>query len=654
MDRREGTPSPADFHKSDELVREYLVFRGFLGTLKALSVDRRNDKVKCVQPERIVEQLQAHVTAFDVAGLLDLWKYLEARFFSRLDARFARTARQLEQSLKRFYLVHCIQSGNPGKCREFFDQFGDELSAEEGWRPWFMLPFLRTADVPEELEPYFSKPWQDLLLVSTHNFLATVFATLPLPQLLQFDRLQREIRSLANTVDAQQRELFSLHTSLSAYKKHAEPSVDGATAMAPKGATRTGGGGGGGGGSGAEPIPSPRRRTSAAASRRTQREDGGERAVCRVVREYKGHREAVQGLRFSSDGTLLACCTRDKVKIFHAALDGSAPGCVVTCDCLTDINCMEWNGAHVQVNKLLLTGHTNAQPNGAAGCVKVWSPEASKCLWEMTNDHIKRRVDALTVNPTGTVCAVASDALQLSAPTALATINLRHQRADVAFEVGGVRGNGAPSIHTMEFNHNGSCLITGADDGHIRLFDVKQKQPVMSWAAHLQGVDCLHWKQDETSVFTVGGDHVVAEWSLHHAGQALQSFPLPPCLIPSVTRGGPTAAAGLGLGMGDMASEDAVEYVGGWADILGHNARHSKYLRSHDFGFAPDGKHLIVTPPSCVLQCGPTGLSDVPITDGRPGYLAAAHWHPTNTAVFAGCGVGDAAPRAYQLTPTPA
>lgn len=27
-------------------------------------------------------------------------------------------------------------SGNPGKCREFFDQFGDELSAEEGWCAW--------------------------------------------------------------------------------------------------------------------------------------------------------------------------------------------------------------------------------------------------------------------------------------------------------------------------------------------------------------------------------------------------------------------------------------------------------------------------------------------------------------------------------------
>lgn len=37
----------------------------------------------------------------------------------------------------------------------------------------------------------------------------------------------------------------------------------------------------------------------------------------------------------------------------------------------------------------------------------MWSPEASKCLWEMTNDHIKRRVDALTVNPTGALPSVS-------------------------------------------------------------------------------------------------------------------------------------------------------------------------------------------------------------------------------------------------------
>jgi hypothetical protein len=68
-----------------------------------------------------------------------------------------------------------------------------------------MLPFLRPGEVPAEFEPYFSKSWQELVIVSLHNFVATVLAIAPLPAIAQFDRLRREAGSLAATAEAQQR-----------------------------------------------------------------------------------------------------------------------------------------------------------------------------------------------------------------------------------------------------------------------------------------------------------------------------------------------------------------------------------------------------------------------------------------------------------------
>eukprot|EP00667_Euglena_gracilis_P017405 EG_transcript_18329 len=322
MERREGNPSSLDFQKADELVREYLVFRGFLSTLKAFGAERKNDKVKGIQPDRIVEQLQTHIVNFEPASLLELWRYLEARFFSRLDARFAKATKKLEQSLKRYYVVHCVQAANYGKCKEFFEQFADELVGDDEWKGWFVLPFLRNGDVPPEFELYFSKQWQDLFLVSVHNFIATVLANVPLPQLVFFDRLQRENGSLTATAEAQQRELYSLHNSLNMYKKRSQEGQEGSSSGALK--------------SNPKPNSDAKSHTSGATRFLNATLAAADpRFSCRAVREYRGHREAVQGLRFSPDGTLLAACTREKVKVFHSGLDGGPTGCLVTLDCLT-------------------------------------------------------------------------------------------------------------------------------------------------------------------------------------------------------------------------------------------------------------------------------------------------------------------------------
>jgi hypothetical protein len=121
----------------DELVREYLVFRGCLGAARALEVEVKADRDRGFQAERLVEQLFASVSAYDLPAVTDLWAHLDTRFFSRLEDPHLRTVKRLELCLLRYYLVNAAQHGRRDKIVEFFDTLGSDAVDSDDWAPWF-------------------------------------------------------------------------------------------------------------------------------------------------------------------------------------------------------------------------------------------------------------------------------------------------------------------------------------------------------------------------------------------------------------------------------------------------------------------------------------------------------------------------------------
>ncbi|KAG9464942.1 hypothetical protein GDO78_019159 [Eleutherodactylus coqui] len=95
--------------RTDDLVKEYLTFRGFTNTLKHFEADIKADKEKGFRVDRIVEQLLQFIQSYDLNGLLDYWGYLERRLFSRLEDVYRPTVNKLKTSLFRYYLVCTIQ-----------------------------------------------------------------------------------------------------------------------------------------------------------------------------------------------------------------------------------------------------------------------------------------------------------------------------------------------------------------------------------------------------------------------------------------------------------------------------------------------------------------------------------------------------------------
>ncbi|XP_054844564.1 WD repeat-containing protein 91 isoform X2 [Eublepharis macularius] len=177
----------AAVERTDELVREYLLFRGFTATLKQLDAEIKADKEKGFRVDKIVDQLQQYVQSYDLTALRDYWSYLERRLFSRLEDVYRPTVNKLKISLYRYYLIHTVQTSRNDKTQEFFLKQASELQNQAEWKEWFVLPFIPNPESNPTFGTYFSRQWADTFIVSLHNFLSVLFQCMPVPVILNFD-----------------------------------------------------------------------------------------------------------------------------------------------------------------------------------------------------------------------------------------------------------------------------------------------------------------------------------------------------------------------------------------------------------------------------------------------------------------------------------
>ncbi|KOB76317.1 WD repeat-containing protein 91, partial [Operophtera brumata] len=174
----------------DELVREYLMYRGFTSTVKAFDNDLKADKDKGFRVDKIVEQIVHYINVSDLNGLKEYWTHLDCLVFSKLEAHVQPAVRKLEYSLYKLYLVTAAQSTGGvrnDKVADFLSKMLPELQGHNEWRDWFMLPYVQKPEESASFSLYFTRGWQDSVLVSLHNLLATVFQCMPQPTLASYE-----------------------------------------------------------------------------------------------------------------------------------------------------------------------------------------------------------------------------------------------------------------------------------------------------------------------------------------------------------------------------------------------------------------------------------------------------------------------------------
>lgn len=72
----------------DELVKEYLLFRGFASTVKSFDGELKIDKDKGFRVDKIVDQLMQFINNYDLNSLREFWGHLDNRMFSKLENQF--------------------------------------------------------------------------------------------------------------------------------------------------------------------------------------------------------------------------------------------------------------------------------------------------------------------------------------------------------------------------------------------------------------------------------------------------------------------------------------------------------------------------------------------------------------------------------------
>nr|SVE75153.1 EOG090X0719 [Daphnia dolichocephala] len=168
-------------------IRRLLLLRGLEAVLKTSSVKLKTSQHKGGRPDKIVEQFVHFITLYDLNGLKDYWNHFDQSVFERLDQNFMPAIKKMENSLLRMYLINACINGKQEKVQEFFEKLGSELQHQLEWKDWFALPFIKNPEENPAYMVYFTRQWQDTMLISLHNLLAVSFQCLPQPKLTTYN-----------------------------------------------------------------------------------------------------------------------------------------------------------------------------------------------------------------------------------------------------------------------------------------------------------------------------------------------------------------------------------------------------------------------------------------------------------------------------------
>lgn len=178
------------------LVREFLAYRGFLTSLKSFESECKNDRNKSFRVDKIIESLQMSINSSDLQELRDIWRNLDTFFFSKLEQNYAEAVKKLESGLFKVYLVVAQNNGRNEKISEFFTKMATEIHSQPDWRDWFYFQFCKSPEEHPTFAVYFTKSYHDTLFLSLHNFLATIFQSMPMPTLMRIESETAQIKKL--------------------------------------------------------------------------------------------------------------------------------------------------------------------------------------------------------------------------------------------------------------------------------------------------------------------------------------------------------------------------------------------------------------------------------------------------------------------------
>ncbi|KAJ8510764.1 hypothetical protein OPV22_001198 [Ensete ventricosum] len=509
---------------AEELLREFLVFRGFTNTLQSFEKELSTDIGRNFQVDKILD---------------------------------------LVFSVVHFYIVK-IGSVNS--------------SALHHWTPWFVIPYIKSPSLDPQFRVYFSKEWFDALHLSFRNFLSEVFNGTHILKVISTEKntvkylkdgikqLNNKLSQLQALLETKEAEILYLQSlapsdreasilkeinSISDLSSEASSKDDGVSSRVKDfrepvndslhiGEKITAANCGESSSStGVLDISTVAKSSSMAGSvgqspsehekssnvlQMAHTENSidvlGEEEFPEVKVDFQetflGHTSRISRCRFSASGMNIASASVDgTVRIW--TYDSSTPTSRnATIYCGAEIMSLDWE---CRSDRLLLIGT-------ADGGIKAWNVDAKRVVCDLSTTTEFPSVLDLKCSPVEPIFVSAAASrwngfhkLDRAGFASLTVWNMKTWKAMTVLPL----GEDPPAITSLCFNHNGKILAASAADGMIHMFDMSAGLQITGWPAHDTAVSSLLFGPDETSIFSLGSDGKIFEWSLQNQGRVLWS-----------------------------------------------------------------------------------------------------------------------------------
>ncbi|KAJ6373685.1 hypothetical protein OIU78_029380 [Salix suchowensis] len=461
---------------------------------------------------------------------------------------------------------------------EFFGINGNEL-AQKGhdWTPWFAIPYVKNPSLDPQFRIYFSKEWYEGLLLSVRNFFNELFNGTRIPALLKIssekstvNHLKKDIKQLnlklsqlQALLEEKEALIFQLRSAgnapstlgtsagqtssttsttsfsgmdeeknLSVSDKEidvpATPSI-GERELNPERAV----------GGPAKNVSRPWNESSSVADIEIEngksdvshmncddsyKDDGfqmqGEEEFPEVKVDFQetflGHTSSISRCCFSASGNNIASASVDGTVRIWTYDSSTSASRNATIYCGAEIMSLDWE---CKSDRLLLIGT-------ADGGIKAWNVDAKRVVCDLNTSEAFPSVLDLKCSPVEPIFVSAaasrrhgSNYIESLGFASLTVWNMKTWRAMSALPL----GEDPPAITSISFNHNGKILAAAATDGMIHIFDMAAGLQITGWPAHDTAISSILFGPDETSIFSLGSDGKIFEWSLQNQGHILWS-----------------------------------------------------------------------------------------------------------------------------------
>ena len=143
----------------EELIREYLLYRGFMQTLRSFEQEWKEDKDKGLKVNRIVDHILVCINKSDLGVLENFLNHLNRRFFSRLGHDLMNNYYKIESSILRLFLVQAHRSGCHEDIRLFFEKMADTVQERRDWKGMVCISFHQEPRPASCVCHYFTREW---------------------------------------------------------------------------------------------------------------------------------------------------------------------------------------------------------------------------------------------------------------------------------------------------------------------------------------------------------------------------------------------------------------------------------------------------------------------------------------------------------------